>query len=194
MLTYEFNWLSFPIDLDKLTAYMIANCTNYNSMTCNDSGCTINFNTDYSTSDITILTNYLNGLTSANEATSIALNNITNEINNYRDGVLYNGFTYTDGLVYDSDSVSMTNVTATLTIINSGITLPSTFTWRTANNSNQPYSNSTFIAFAGAIFMWAEEVYAASWTHKANIAGLSTADAINSYNYKANWPANNYNL
>jgi len=192
MLTYTFDWLSFTIDIGALASYMSTNCTNYNSMTCDDNGCTINFNTDYSDSDISTLTTYLNGLTEAAQALSIAIQKQQDAITAYRDNVLYSGFTYTDGYVYDSDTISISNVVSTLSIINAGVPLPSSFTWRTQNNSNVPYTGTEFITFAASLFAWGEEVYVASWTAKANVAALTTAADVMAYDITTGWPANNY--
>jgi hypothetical protein len=192
MLTYKFNWLSFDIDITQLVSYMRTNCTNYNSMTCDDTGCTINFNTDYSDSDISLLTTYLNGLNADAQALAIAVEKVQDAITAYRDNVLYSGFTYTDGYVYDSDSVSISNIVSTLSIINAGVPIPSSFTWRTQNNSNVPYTSSQFVAFAASIFAWGEEVYIASWTAKATVAAMSTAADVLAYDVTTGWPPNNY--
>jgi len=171
---------------------MTANCTNYNSLTCGPSDCTINFNADYSDSDISILTTYLNGLTETAQALSIAIQNQQDAITAYRDGVLYSGFMYTDGYVYDSDPTSISNIVSTLSIITAGVPLPSTFTWRTQNNTNVPYTSESFIAFAASIFGWGEEVYIASWNNKAAVAALTNVSDVLAFDITANWPANQF--
>jgi hypothetical protein len=118
---------------------------------------------------------------------TVAITNQCNAVSNYRNQILSAGFSYNSDL-YDSDPISIANVTATQTFIASGGTLPDTFVWRDANNNNQSYNNTTFTEFYMASILWAETIYIISWTHKANISALTDYDDVMSYDYTVDWP------
>ena len=113
----------------------------------------------------------------------------TDEINNYRDIVLDGGFTW-NGNLYDSDLLSRSNLTAALTGVNAGITLPSNFTWRTHDNQNIAMNNTDLVTFALSMLQWAETVYGVSWYHKANLQASTTVSAAATYDITVGWPAN----
>jgi hypothetical protein len=118
---------------------------------------------------------------------STAIETVCDQVSAKCTSILYGGFTY-NGTKYDSDTQSIANLTGTQTLINAGVTLPSNFTWRDANNVNHPYTNATFTDLFACSAMWLEAVYLTSWTHKANIAALTHYADVMSYNYATGWP------
>jgi len=153
-----------------------------------DSGNTISL----SVNDPVITTFLANGGTISEVPLQQAIDEVYDKIDELKFNILYAGFTYTDGNNYDSDPISVANITATLSILNSGITLPDGFTWRTQGNTNIPYNNAQFITFATSIFTWGEEVYIASWQIKAAVGALTDAASVIAYDITAGWPANLY--
>lgn len=106
-------------------------------------------------------------------------------VNQIRDIKMALGVTY-NGNVYDSDAIAALNLTATLALVLSGATLPPGFTWRTKNNMNIAMTPAELRGLAGALFQRGQAVYAASWTHKANIDAAT--DPAN-YDIRSGWPA-----
>lgn len=109
------------------------------------------------------------------------------EVSAYRNHILYNGFNY-NSVPFDSDTQSITNITGTQTFISAGGTLPENFVWRTENNTNQAFDNTTFTYFYMASVAWVEAIWAVSWYHKANIAALTHYADVIAYDFTAGWP------
>lgn len=112
-------------------------------------------------------------------------------VNKTRDDNLHGGWTF-NSVLYDSDAQATQNIAGTQTLLNSGYTLPSDFTWRARDNTNHPFNNDLFLRFFTAATMWREAIYRASWMHKANVMGLTTVDSIIDYNHATGW-AKGYN-
>jgi hypothetical protein len=148
--------------------------------------------TSLSINDPIIVSFLANGGTISQVSLQDAQDQVCDLIDTLKFNILYAGFTYTDGNNYDSDSVSVANITATLSIINSGVTLPDGFTWRTQSNVNIPYNNTQFIIFATSIFGWGEDVYIASWEIKAAVNALTDVPSVIAYDITTGWPANLY--
>lgn len=113
----------------------------------------------------------------------------TGQVNDYRDMVLNNCFTWNSN-IYDSDDQSRANLTAAVAGLGIGMTLPDTFTWRTHDNQNIPMTAQDLSTFALSMLGWAETIYGVSWYHKANIAALTTVAAVTAYDITVGWPAN----
>ena len=82
-------------------------------------------------------------------------------------------------------------VTGTIAYIANGNTLPSGFAWRTTDNINVPFTADDMKALGKALFERTSYLYAASWTHKANLESLNTANHtaqdILSYDITLGW-------
>lgn len=181
----QLTWHVFPIDLEDFTQYVqtVASST-FDGVTCDETYLTIIFNTDISQVIADDITAHFNSLAANSEALKAAISIKRAEVNALRDTKLNSGFTW-NGNNYDSDEISKLNVTATLSGVNSGITLPPTFTWRNANNQNIPMTTEEFKTFALSMLYWAQTIYGVSWYHKSNIESLTTD--VNNYNITAGW-------
>ena len=109
------------------------------------------------------------------------------EVNDYRDFWMNNGWLH-NGIHYDSDEQARQNMTGTMTLINTGYTLPETFTWRASENIDVPFNNATFTQFYQSSCAWMETIYQTSWYHKAQIDLKETVEDVISYQYKVGWP------
>lgn len=118
-----------------------------------------------------------------------AIDEKCSDVNDFRDIVLNAGFTW-NGNIYDTGSISLMNITATVAAINSGVTIPSNFTWRTQDNQNVGMTAQQFVTFALSTFAWGEGVYIVSWTHKASIQALTTVADVTAYDFTTGWPPN----
>lgn len=107
-------------------------------------------------------------------------------VNDYRDQIQNGGWIYSN-IHYDSDPTARQNMAGTMTLINTGYTLPSTFTWRASNNVNVPFNNSSFITFFQASCIWMEMNYQTSWYHKAQIAQQPDIPSVAKYNHTVGW-------
>ncbi len=96
--------------------------------------------------------------------------------------VVYNGNNY------DSDPTSLSNLTATVAIINAGSTLPPGFTWRDADNNDVSLDAAGVIALADVMFNRVNDCYNASWTHKNAINALTTTADVAAYDMSSGWP------
>jgi len=108
-------------------------------------------------------------------------------INSIREEKIAAGITY-DGNVYDSDLAARANLTATLSTVNAGVSLPGGFVWRTADNVNIVHDVTSLTALAEAMFNHGNSCYAASWAHKAAIDALTTTAGIKVYDFDSGWP------
>jgi hypothetical protein len=118
---------------------------------------------------------------------TLAISNQGDAIDAYRNTVLYGDFVY-NGVPYDSDTQSITNIAGTQTFIASGGTLPSNFVWRDSDNNYQSFNNTTFTYFYMASVAWVETIWAVGWTHKLNISQLTDYNTVMSYNFTVGWP------
>ncbi|RYD66044.1 MAG: DUF4376 domain-containing protein [Verrucomicrobiaceae bacterium] len=108
-------------------------------------------------------------------------------VNTFRDEKLNGGWLY-QGIHYDSDVVSRSNMTGIMTLISTGYTLPAEFTFRAQNNTDVHFDNATFTAFYQCSCVWAEMIYRTSWYHKAQIKALTSIQDVAMYNYALGWP------
>lgn len=106
------------------------------------------------------------------------------QVNQLRDIKMAAGVLFA-GELYDSDAIAALNLTSTLTLVLSGTPLPTGFTWRAKNNTNVPMTVADLKGLAVALFQRGQAVYAASWTHKANID--AAANPAN-YDISSGWP------
>ena len=134
--------------------------------------------------------NSISEMTAAQKDTAYLASSIITAMNNSdnkRANILYGGFNY-NGVVFDTDTQSITNIIGTQTLVNMGVTLPTDFVWRAADNSYQPFNNSTFSAFYGASSEWLTRVYGVSWYHKTNIAALTHYADVIAYDFTIGYP------
>lgn len=78
------------------------------------------------------------------------------------------GFTF-EGNQFDTDDTSLRNLTATVSLLGVGSSLPDGFTWRSADNQNIPMDAAKLLSFGGQILNWVNSNYVASWTIKAEL-------------------------
>jgi hypothetical protein len=86
-------------------------------------------------------------------------------VNATRDTQMFAGITYA-GHVYDSDERSVSNLNATITLVDGGLVLPPGFVWRTQDNVNVPMAIADLKGLAQAMLLNAYALYAASWAQK----------------------------
>lgn len=108
-------------------------------------------------------------------------------VNDHRDAWMDGGWHY-NGIHYDSDAQARQNMTGTMTLINTGYVLPENFTWRSADNEDISFDNTTFTQFYQSSCAWMEMIYQTSWYHKAQIDALTGVEDVISYQYKVGWP------
>jgi hypothetical protein len=116
-----------------------------------------------------------------------AITTVCNNINTFRDNLLNAGFNY-NGTLYDSDQQSIQNIAGTQTFIASGGTLPPAFVWRTVENTNTSFNNTTFTEFYMTSVAWVEAIWAVSWAQKSAVAAMTDYATVMAYNFSTGWP------
>jgi hypothetical protein len=79
---------------------------------------------------------------------------------------------------FDADTASRSNVIGTQTYLNAGGSLPPSFTWRTADNRDVPFTSGDVFGLGQAMFAATGAAYAVSWGRKADIDACTTVEDL----------------
>jgi len=96
------------------------------------------------------------------------------------------GFTFNNSL-FHSDKLSLQYIMGQLSLLNSGVSLPTDFFWRTKDNGKMSMDEATFKDFAEAAHNYVYNIFLISSTHKDTIESMGTHDAISTHDINANW-------
>jgi hypothetical protein len=111
-------------------------------------------------------------------------------INNFRDGMFNNYFTY-NGNQWNCDDVSRQNIIGVIVMamLNGG-NLPPGFIFRDYNNVNHVITGAQIIGMGIKMLGFLSGVYQASWVHKANIEAMTDPIALQEYDFTSTlWPS-----
>ena len=107
-------------------------------------------------------------------------------INIERDARLYAFFPYA-GQRFDCNNESRSNIIGTVVMgILNGQQLPPGMVWRDYDNVNRPIDFLYMVNMGLTMFMYSQQVYAASWQHKYNVDQLTNATQVVNYDYLNN--------
>lgn len=114
------------------------------------------------------------------------------KINEERDGRLYSYFPYA-GARWDCNVESRANIIGTVCLaLLLGGQVPEGMVWRDYDNVNHP-ANFNFMAQMGLnMFIYSQQVYAASWQHKYAVDQLLNATQIANYDFANGWPSRSF--
>lgn len=84
-----------------------------------------------------------------------------------------------DGNDYDADVQSFINLISTLLVVVLGMTLPTPFYWRDANNNNIEHTSTSLTGLAFAMWEKMYPIYLNSWILKDNIKNSENPSSIN---------------
>lgn len=111
------------------------------------------------------------------------------QVNALRDEILTDRFPYA-GKRWDCDAVSQMNITGrNAKALNNGGVLPVGSVWKSYDNEVVPADAAFMRQMGDTIDAFRESTYGASWIHKATIASLADAAAVNAYDFSTGWPA-----
>lgn len=125
----------------------------------------------------------------ASMSVSQATDVLTSYINSYRINIIGDHCTF-QGAQWNTDPTSIANINGIVTIgmLNSE-QLPPGQLWRDYNNNMVPVNFMFIAGLAVAVATFVQQVYAASWGHKANVAALTDSTSILAYDYTSTlWP------
>jgi hypothetical protein len=88
---------------------------------------------------------------------------------------------------WDADPQSQRNVSAWMTTLAAGNTLPAGFTWRSYNNQDVAADQSFVNGLGAAMTLRGTQLYQTSWIKKAEIDALTTVEAVNNYDITTGW-------
>ena len=108
-------------------------------------------------------------------------------VEDLRDTHIVGGFSYS-GDVWDSDEQSQINIIGANSAIAAGITLPPSFTWRSATNRDHPFTAQKLAELGQALLMHKNTCYQVSWYHKSQIDACNNLTQVEAYNVYALWP------
>jgi len=114
------------------------------------------------------------------------------EVNDIRNRILTAGVVFNVGgtdYTFDTDQISVGNLTGIVASVNAGMILPGGFTWRDRDNNNVPMTSVELVAFAEAVMNHTYSAYANSWTHKGTMDGLATSADVVAHDVTTGWPA-----
>lgn len=111
------------------------------------------------------------------------------QINQERDSRLYSYFPYV-GHRWDCNVESRANIIGTICLaLLLGGQVPQGVVWRDYDNVNHP-ADFNFMAQMGlTMFIYTQQVYAASWQHKYQVDQLLNPTQILNYEYSNGWPS-----
>jgi hypothetical protein len=91
------------------------------------------------------------------------------------------------GIEWDADEFSQRNISAWMASIAAGVAIPPGFTWRAADNTNHAADAAFINGLGAAITLRGTLLYQTSWGKKAEVAALTTVDAVKAYDVTAGW-------
>jgi hypothetical protein len=91
------------------------------------------------------------------------------------------------GIEWDADELSQRNVSAWMASIAAGVTIPTGFTWRAADNTNHPADAAFVNGLGAAITLRGTVLYQTSWGKKAEVEALTTVQAVKAYDVTTGW-------
>jgi len=109
-----------------------------------------------------------------------------NDINSLRSIKLTSGYTDSNGIVWSTDSQSVTDLNITVGLIATGA-ISGNLTWRDDLNINHTMTSQNIVQLAGGMALTGQQIYAASWSHKANVDVLTSVSSISSYDITTGW-------
>ena len=113
------------------------------------------------------------------EKKSVAIN-----VERERRGVLPITF---QGIEWDADNIAQRNISAWMAAIAAGVTIPTGFVWRATDNTNHAADADFVNGLGAAITLRGTLLYQTSWGKKAEVAALTTVDAVKAYDVTAGW-------
>lgn len=108
-------------------------------------------------------------------------------VNLMREQHIQQGITW-NGNLFETDIASQGKLTAVVTSVAAGLTLPANFTWRTADNIDVPMTGQDLKDLAQVVLNHVDACYKNSWVHKDAIDVLTTAADVAAYDYTTGWP------
>jgi len=120
------------------------------------------------------------------------VSNINNLLNTY----VNNGFTWTDGHIYDSDTAGRANMTgAILGVIATGANqiAPNTpFTeWHTKDNALVPLTPAQLLSIGPAMLAWYSGMVIYAATLEKQVLSMTDINTLNAFDPTAGWPSHN---
>ena len=109
-----------------------------------------------------------------------------NDVNSLRSIKLTGGYTDTNGIVWATDPQSVTDLNITVGLIAAGA-ISGNLTWRDDTNINHTLTSQEIVQLAGGMTLTGKQIYAASWSHKANVDVLTSVSSISSYDITTGW-------
>lgn len=94
--------------------------------------------------------------------------------------------TYQNSL-FDCDETAQRNIQAWTTNINAGTNPPEGFVWRDYNNVDHAANASFVLGLNAAVVARGTQLYQTSWTKKAEVDALTTAEQVNAYDVTTGW-------
>ena len=88
---------------------------------------------------------------------------------------------------WDADPQSQRNVSAWMTTLAAGATLPAGFTWRSYNNQDVAADEAFVNGLGAAMTVRGTQLYQTSWVKKAEVDALTTVEAVNNYDVNTGW-------
>jgi hypothetical protein len=101
----------------------------------------------------------------------------TEVINRHREKLLGNGVSF-GGHVFDSDALSVSRLTAVVTAVNAGATLPAGFAWRSKANVDVPMTAVEVVGLLGTMIVTANTLFQESWVRKQEVAAAADKTAL----------------
>ena len=109
------------------------------------------------------------------------------DIDAARDRARYSGITY-NGVRFDSDMVSTSNITGWTTAVAAGIPLPPGFTWRSKDNQDIQFNEADVLALAALAVNKVTACYNRAWQLKEQVSALNDYESIINYDITTGWP------
>lgn len=112
------------------------------------------------------------------------------DIDAERDRQRYSGVTY-KGVRFDSDVVSVSNITGWASAVAAGIAVPEGFTWRSADNHDIPFTAGDILGLATTMVDKITACYQRAWQLKALVdtfTDLADYQQVEDLNITQQWP------
>jgi hypothetical protein len=92
-----------------------------------------------------------------------------------------------ENIQFDADEIAQQNVSAWMSTLAGGGTLPSGFTWRSYDNQDIPVDANFINGLGTAMTLRGTQLYQTSWIKKAEVDALTTVEQVNNYDVTTGW-------
>ena len=121
----------------------------------------------------------------------VAQSNANDFVNNTRQSFLDSSQIWMIGHPWDASTIARSNINGAISLVLTGVPLPSGFVWRDNNNVNVPFTATMLVGLGASIVGYVNELYNYSWYLKTLIDACNAITDVDALDLSGEWPDGN---